>query len=268
MSHAWLARLARRLGLGSIPAQVTAHLEGLQVAVAALEKVQAQSRAGLEKVEKELSRAGKEQFKANLLAQGQQEDFKVILEHLRQTEAQREREWAQLREQLAQARSQGRVELVQALFPTLDGLGEALEAGRQLLKNAAPRPAWATADRPELARRLRAALRALGGKTSCRSGVSSQAMAGWLEGLELLQERLLEVLAAEGVRPIEAEGKPFDPHRHLAIEAAPAAAGVEPNTIVAQTRRGYALGERVLRYAEVVVARTPAQPPEEREPSP
>ena len=58
-----------------------------------------------------------------------------------------------------------------------------------------------------------------------------------------------------GVRPIEAEGRPFDPHRHVVVETAPAAAGVPPDTVVREIRRGYLRGEEVLRYAEVVVAR-------------
>ncbi|MBI2503697.1 MAG: nucleotide exchange factor GrpE [Candidatus Latescibacteria bacterium] len=262
MSATWVSRLARRLGLAQLPADAARRLEGLQAAVAALGSAQARTQAALEKVEKELSRAGREQFKANLLGQKQQEDFQAALEHLRQAEAQRQREWAQLRENLDQARHQERVEVIQTLFPVLDGLGEALESGKRLLEDGA------VAQPFPLRQRLGLALRALAGKISSGPDqVSAQAAAAWLEGLGLVQERLLEVLAAEGVRPIETEGQPFDPHWHLAVEAVPATRDIEPHTIVAQTRRGYALGDRALRYAEVVVARAPGQAPnsEERE---
>ena len=143
--------------------------------------------------------------------------------------------------------------MIQTLFPVLDGLGEALESGKRLLEDGSP------ALHLPLRQRLRLALRALAGKTTCPGQVSARAVAAWLEGLGLVQERLLEVLATEGVRPIETKGQPFDPHWHLAVEAVPATGGIEPHTIVAQTRRGYALGDRALRYAEVVVARAPSQ---------
>lgn len=247
MSPAWVSRLAQRLGLAPIPADAARRLEELRTAVEALAAVQVQAQVALEKVEKELSRSGREQFKANLLGQKQQEDLQTTLEHLRQAEAQRQREWAQLRENLDQARHQERVEMIQTLFPVLDGLGEALDSGKRLFEDGPLRLPFG--------QRLGLALRALAGKTTCQ--VPAQAVAAWLEGLSLVQERLLEVLAAEGVRPIEAKGQTFDPHWHLAVEAMPATGDIEPRTIVAQVRRGYALGDRALRYAEVVVARAP-----------
>jgi molecular chaperone GrpE len=78
----------------------------------------------------------------------------------------------------------------------------------------------------------------------------------WLQGLGLVQERLLDILAAEGVYPIDAEDESFDPHQHVAVETVPATGGLAPGTIVRELRRGYRLDEgTVLRYAEVVVAR-------------
>lgn len=240
MKDTWLARLGRRLGV--------APLEGVQAALVALVQAQAQTRAALEKVEKELNRAGKEQFKSNALAQAQQEQFKAALEQLRQAGVQREDELSERRAHLAQAHGQERVEVVRALFPVLDGLGEALDSGERLLKGTA------AVRRLTLAQRLRAAVRALAGSAS-PGMLPAPSMAAWLEGLGLVQERLLQVLAAAGVEPIETTGKSFDPHWHRAVEVAPAGAGAEPGTVVAQIRGGYALGDRVLRYAEVAVAR-------------
>ena len=54
-------------------------------------------------------------------------------------------------------------------------------------------------------------------------------------------------------------GEPFDPHRHIAIDSVPASEDAAAGTVVAEYRRGYAQGERLLRLAEVVVARAHAR---------
>jgi molecular chaperone GrpE len=77
----------------------------------------------------------------------------------------------------------------------------------------------------------------------------------WLAGLTLVRERLLQALAAEGIYPIPARGEPFDPHHHIAIEVIPATDEQATGTIVDEYRRGYQVGERILRAAEVVVAK-------------
>jgi molecular chaperone GrpE len=83
--------------------------------------------------------------------------------------------------------------------------------------------------------------------------------AAWLQGLELVRERLFETLAMEGVEPLEAIGQPFDPHRHVAMDTVPARDDAPSGAVVSELRRGYAVGDRVLRYAEVVVARAESQ---------
>jgi molecular chaperone GrpE len=86
-------------------------------------------------------------------------------------------------------------------------------------------------------------------------GSRSGELAAWLEGLKFVRDRLLDLLAAEGVRPIEAVGDAFDPYLHVVVETVPATDSVPAGTVVRETRRGYLAGETVLRYAEVVVAR-------------
>ena len=73
--------------------------------------------------------------------------------------------------------------------------------------------------------------------------------------ISLLGYTLLAVLAAEGVTPLETEGRPFDAARQIALEAVPATAEHPPGTVVRELRRGYLAGDRVLRYAEVAVAK-------------
>jgi molecular chaperone GrpE len=78
--------------------------------------------------------------------------------------------------------------------------------------------------------------------------------AAWAGGIELIYRKLLAVLAAEGVKPMEAEGQFFDPNLHEAIshEDSP---DHESGQIIEVVQPGYMLGERVLRPASVRVAR-------------
>jgi len=86
---------------------------------------------------------------------------------------------------------------------------------------------------------------------------SSEATHAWLQGLELVRERFTALLAGESIQPIEALNKPFDPRLHVAVEADPRN-DVPPNTVVRVLRKGYRQQNRILRYAEVVVARSVA----------
>lgn len=76
----------------------------------------------------------------------------------------------------------------------------------------------------------------------------------WVEGMRLVQRKLQGVLESAGLRPIDAEGKPFDPWEQEAVlydETGEHAEG----TVVHVVRLGYKLHGRVLRPAQVVVAR-------------
>lgn len=73
----------------------------------------------------------------------------------------------------------------------------------------------------------------------------------WAEGIQLIQRKLWSILESEGVQPIEAVGKPFDPSFHEAISMQEGSDGA--TTVVQEFQRGYMLGDRVLRPAMVVV---------------
>ncbi len=74
------------------------------------------------------------------------------------------------------------------------------------------------------------------------------------EGVVLIHRRLLELLRKRGVRPIEALGQPFDPHYHQAVVHEPSPAHAD-GEVIAELRRGYLLGDRLLRPAMVKVAK-------------
>jgi molecular chaperone GrpE len=74
------------------------------------------------------------------------------------------------------------------------------------------------------------------------------------KGVELIYKQLQDLLARRGVTPIDAVGKPFDPRFHQAItyESSPGRAEGE---VIEEVRRGYLLGDRLLRPAMVKVAK-------------
>jgi molecular chaperone GrpE len=71
--------------------------------------------------------------------------------------------------------------------------------------------------------------------------------------LQLLHKELLRTLESEGLAEIEAEGQRFDPHVHDAVESHPSP-DVEDTMVKAVYRKGYRMGDLVLRPAMVVVA--------------
>jgi molecular chaperone GrpE len=73
-------------------------------------------------------------------------------------------------------------------------------------------------------------------------------------GVELIHQQLAEILRKRGARPIEALGADFDPHYHPAVSYEPAE-GHREGEIVEEFRRGYMLGDRLLRPSMVKVAK-------------
>ena len=73
-------------------------------------------------------------------------------------------------------------------------------------------------------------------------------------GIELIHAKLYDVLRKYRVRPIEALGADFDPNIHQAVmqESSP---GHREGEVIAELRRGYTIGDRLLRPAMVKVAK-------------
>jgi molecular chaperone GrpE len=84
-----------------------------------------------------------------------------------------------------------------------------------------------------------------------------------LDGVELTERELLNVLEKHGVRKIEPQGQKFDPNRHQAMFEVPDPS-VPAGTVVQVIQSGYTIGERLLRPAMVGVAKGgPKAPPAE-----
>ena len=62
------------------------------------------------------------------------------------------------------------------------------------------------------------------------------------------------ILARQGVRRIGERGEPFDPNRHEAVEVRETDEAPD-RAVVEVFRSGYARGDRILRPAQVAVAR-------------
>ena len=74
------------------------------------------------------------------------------------------------------------------------------------------------------------------------------------KGVEMVLESLRQALKEEGIEEIPAEGEPFDPNLHQAVQTVPATEDVPADTIVTVLQKGYKLHDRVLRASMVIVA--------------
>jgi molecular chaperone GrpE len=85
-------------------------------------------------------------------------------------------------------------------------------------------------------------------------GAHSKQEEAYRKGVELIHAKLLDLLSKRGVRPIEALGADFDPTVHQAVvhEASP---GHREGEVIGELRRGYMMGDRLLRPAMVKVAK-------------
>jgi molecular chaperone GrpE len=75
----------------------------------------------------------------------------------------------------------------------------------------------------------------------------------YAKGVELIYQRLMETLKRHGLEPIEAAGKPFDPHLHQAVDRVHSNEA-DDHTVLDEYQRGYNFKGKLLRPAMVKVA--------------
>ena len=73
------------------------------------------------------------------------------------------------------------------------------------------------------------------------------------KGIELVLKQFKDVLEANGVKEIEAEGKPFDPELHEAVSTIQDE-NLGEKIVAKEYRKGYTIGSKVIRHSMVVVA--------------
>jgi molecular chaperone GrpE len=83
---------------------------------------------------------------------------------------------------------------------------------------------------------------------------ADQAGTPWVEGVQLIERKLVALLEREGVTPIEALDQPFDPAIHEAVAVEP---GRTQDTVVEVYQTGYRHRDHLLRPAMVKVGNRP-----------
>ncbi|MDE5989232.1 MAG: nucleotide exchange factor GrpE [Duncaniella sp.] len=73
------------------------------------------------------------------------------------------------------------------------------------------------------------------------------------EGMELIYQKLVKFLAANGVKPIESNGQPFDAELHEAIAMVPVTDESQKGIVIDTPTKGYTINDKVLRHAKVAV---------------
>ena len=74
-----------------------------------------------------------------------------------------------------------------------------------------------------------------------------------IDGVSLVERKLADTLAREGLTRIGEVGEPFDPHRHEAITTLPAPSPDLDGTVATVAIPGYEFGSQLLRPAQVQV---------------
>ncbi|MDX6586537.1 MAG: molecular chaperone GrpE [Solirubrobacterales bacterium] len=127
------------------------------------------------------------------------------------------------------AERRGRAHVARGLVPAVDSLERALQAAGVNLD-----PASAT-ESPDPASREVSAHEALAA------------------GVAIVHGEIVGALRAAGVESFDPAGEKFDPNRHEALSARPAANGEEAGIVAETLQRGYSLGDVLIRPARVVV---------------
>jgi molecular chaperone GrpE len=84
---------------------------------------------------------------------------------------------------------------------------------------------------------------------------AGEGSAAYRRGIELIHTKLTDLMQKQGVRAIEAVGADFDPNVHQAV-LHEASADHRDGEVIAELRRGYMIGDRLLRPAMVKVAKS------------
>ena len=74
-----------------------------------------------------------------------------------------------------------------------------------------------------------------------------------VQGVEMVEKKLLKTLSGAGLQVVDPVGEPFDPSHHEAVATEPTATKAEDHQVARVYQRGYVFGGQLLRPARVVV---------------
>ncbi|MFH2114880.1 MAG: nucleotide exchange factor GrpE [Spirochaetota bacterium] len=94
----------------------------------------------------------------------------------------------------------------------------------------------------------------LDGLEAVREAIATGGEESWLKGLDLFRGKLHDLLGTGGFKALAKVGNLFDPALHEAI-GVESGTGLPEGTIAQVVQQGWVLGDLVLRYAKVTVAR-------------
>jgi molecular chaperone GrpE len=88
---------------------------------------------------------------------------------------------------------------------------------------------------------------------SLAAGKGRREFGAFYKGVELIHAKLMKILEARGLKPINALGKEFNVDYHEALMQMPKE-NVAPHTVIEEIEKGYMLHDKVIRHAKVIVA--------------
>lgn len=85
------------------------------------------------------------------------------------------------------------------------------------------------------------------------NNISATEIDGVKEGFNLIFNKFKSTIESKGLKQMEAKGQPFDSEFHEAIANVPVTEEDQKGKVIDDVEKGYILGEKVIRYAKVVV---------------
>jgi|GEM_PF-745542 len=211
---------------------------------------------GLHSLQVELARLaqnttklGREALKTNTLFENKQEKDGQFFQELNRRLARLEQLAVDLQVVKKEHAAELSRKIIKNLFPVIDGLENAQTALLTLSKSAGM---------PQQKVGLAGKIRILMSPAKHTASQNEFNSAQWREGLEIIRQRLLAILAEQNVQPMKCVGTPFNPHYHIAVQVEHRD-DVAEGVIVREQLVGYCQGNQAIRHAEVVVAKRVAQ---------
>lgn len=75
------------------------------------------------------------------------------------------------------------------------------------------------------------------------------------EGILLIYNKFISILNQKGLKPMDAQGKDFDPDLHDALSNIPVQDEESKNKVLEEIEKGYFLNDKVIRHSKVIVGK-------------